>query len=177
MRVLLVGAASLGAIAASGTRPVSVLGVQSSTSIGRDALPKTPSFNTIDPNEVTVVGADGARFFLDGALVGLWRSLRSQSVVGPLELGDNDVQQIEPSWEGNFVPVNESAATWAENESQKGRYVIAPIFLAYDTSAKRYLWSSKDSIPAQGNGVFAVLLSPYARNQIRSLANEPESGG
>ena len=163
--------------AASGTRPMPVVTTQGQTSIGRDVYPVTPVFHTIDPDEVTLLGDDGVRHFLDGALVGLWRSLRAHRVTGPLEESDTDMVEIQPSWDGTFVEPGDSAAAWAEREASKGRYVIAPIFLAYDTPAKRYLWSSPDASPAQSNGAFAVVLAPGSVGVIRALANDVESGG
>lgn len=157
------------------TRPASVVSTPSA-SIGRDVYPQTPSYATLDANDVTVV-QNGVRYFRDGALVGLWRSLRSQRMVGALNDEDPNVVQIEPSWDGSFVRPLESAAAWAERESQKGRFVIAPVFLAYDTSARRYLWSSPTNDPAVDNDAFAVLLIPGSVQYIRSLANTSDNGG
>lgn len=156
----------------TGTRPLSVRGT---ISVGRDVFPKTPGYNTLDPNDVTLV-ENGVRYFLDGSGVGMWRSLRSHRLAGLME-EDPDVVIIEPSWEGTFVPVNETAATWAERESIKGRYVIAPVFLAYDTPARRFLWTSATPEPAMTSDAFAVLLPPGGAHEMRSLANDAESGG
>lgn len=147
-----------------GARPVSVVRV------GRETRPPLARA-TVEPDEVSTVD-DGIRYFADGALVGLWRSLRAHRVVDV----DEDVVTVEPEWSGEFVPVGESAAAWAEKESARGRWVLAPVLLAYDTSERRYLWSCAEPSAADGT-VFAVLLPPRAVAHVRELANQSESGG
>lgn len=174
MRTLLVTAAggALAATAVGGTRPHSTC-----VSVGREVFRLALPVARIDPRDVVFIEDDGTRYFYDGVLVGLWRSLRGQRIVGPFDESDPNVVEIEPSWDGSFVEPNESAAAWAERESQKGNYVIAPVFLAYDTNARRYLWTSPTATPAMSTDAFAVVLSPRSASYIRTLANDAESGG
>jgi hypothetical protein len=153
------------------------------TSVGRDAYkpkvsqPLTQPQEIIIPSDVTFTRPDGVRFFLDGALVGLWRSLRAQRVLGPTSPDDPDIVGIAPNVDGSFVPVDQSAATWAEIQCELGMYVICPIFLAYDTAMPRYLWKSRNPEPARGNESFVILAAPFTKKLIQELANVQESGG
>lgn len=181
MRTLIVATAggTLAAVAAGGVRPT--IQTQARVSVGREAFrpPALPAavVAKVNPRDVVLVEDDDTRYFFDGVLVGLWRSLRGQRIAGLLNDDDPNIVEIEPSWDGTFVEPNESAAAWAERESQKGNFVIAPVFLAYDTSARRYLWTSPTAAPAMGTDAFAVLLAPRSAGYIRTLANDAESGG
>lgn len=155
--------------AAMGTRPARQSG--SRISVGRSSS-RAPEF-AINHDDVTVVEEDGTRYFTDGALVGFWRALRAHRV---LEVDADMVATVEPDWEGEFVAPADSAAAWAENESAKGRWVLGPVLLAFDTCAKRFLWSTDSAEPAVGD-IFAVVLPPRSKNQIRELANQAEDGG
>ncbi len=173
MRTLIVATAggTLAAVAAGGVRPT--VQTQARASVGREAFrpPALPAavVAKVNPRDVVLVEEDDTRYFYDGVLVGLWRSLRGQRIAGLLNDEDPNIVEIEPSWDGSFVEPSDSAATWAERESQKGNFVIAPVFLAYDTSARRYLWTSPTAAPAMGNGAKVVPIKHRRRvGSIRS---------
>lgn len=167
MRVFLVGAgAALGASALRGTRPVA------RATVGRDVYPGPE--RVIVPDDVTVVH-EGARFFLDGVLTGLWRSMRGQTIRNEESQNDLVVASFAPLSDGSFVEPSQSAAGWAERESQKGRFVLGPIYLAYDVPEKRIVVSAPTMELAKTK--LAVLLAPNAISEIRKLANDPDSGG
>ena len=155
--------------AAMGTRPPGAR-----TQVGRERRPGGAP-ETVDPDTVTIVSESGARYFADGALVGFWRALRAHRVV---EVDDDLCATIEPDWSGDFVDPKDSAAAWAERESAKGRYVLGPVLLAFDTGARRFLWSCDSDEPARDeSAAFAVVLPPRAVAHIRALASSSENGG
>jgi len=161
-------AAAVGLLALGGSKPPGAR-----TSIGRER--RGGSIESIDPDAVTVAADSGARYFADGALVGLWRSLRAHRVV---EVDEDMCATIEPDWDGAFVDPADSAAAWAERESAKGRFVLGPVLLAFDTGTRRFLWSCDSDEPARDeSAAFAVVLPPRAVAHIRALASSSENGG
>jgi len=136
----------------------------------------------VDPNDVSYRHETGVRYFYDGALVGILRSLRSRRVRGNLVLvpgqpADPDIFLVEPDWDGARVPMAESAAKFALDLSMAGFFVIAPTLLGFDTPKPQYLWRSVDERPATDDDEFAVLLPKGAGAMAMAMAFSKESGG
>lgn len=137
--------------------------------------------NEIDPEDVSMEGEDGVRYFHDGAMAGMLRSLRSRKVIGNFVHDDGTVDDevfvVEPDFSGGFVPRAECAAEIALQWASLGFYVIAGVLLAYDTPFPQYLWKSRTASPATETKEFAVLLAPGQAAEARALAFKRDSGG
>jgi hypothetical protein len=163
---------------------VRLQGQRSHASVGwADGRAQTPQAS-VSPDEVSLV-QDDVRYFLDGSLAGILRSLCARKVIGNLvfpqpdgsEKPDPDIFLVEPDWDGGFILASESAAKFCMDLSGQGFFVIAPVLLAYDTPFPQYIWRSRNVSPAKNTDDFAVLIPPHAGESARKLAFQKESGG
>lgn len=134
----------------------------------------------INPNDVSFEH-EGTRYFLDGAMVGILRSLRARRITGNLVGSDGqpmvDIFVMEADDDGQKIRFEESAAKAILDFAQAGFFVIAPVLLGFDTPFPQYVWKGKDASAATGTDDFAVLIAPYKAHEVQALAFDKESGG
>ena len=149
-------------------------------SVGWASGSPAPSEPQVDPNDVSVEHKN-VRYFLDGAMVGILRSLRARRITGNLVGSDGqpmaDIFVMEADDDGQKIRYEESAAKAILDFAQAGFFVIAPVLLGFDTPFPQYVWKSKDASAATGTDDFAVLIAPYKAHEAQTIAFDKESGG